>query len=1056
MNTSTYGSTTTSGTPVATTLHSTPGTTATTTQAPSTNGTWNNWGAWTSCGATCGTGYHTRYRTCLRTTPNDPICKGEYVQTSACSVATCPVYGVWTTWSGWAVCDVTCGSGTQQRTRVCQKASLSDLDCVGSSSQSQTCNTWNCPDCSQTCTTGSLNADCTACECTSNNVQGIVLNHANVPLSEASVAHARVPYKTLATTNETGGFTLDTTCDAVEIIITRTGYADVTAVVTGTTVSVQMSLIKYPAIIMNPKSRVRVQGENVTFCCEAFGTPAISSYEWMKDGVLLDDSKYPDGFNLTLNDVTSSDSGQYKCRANSPVGAIYSSSALLTVKQTQSEFCMDAYEEKKIHLPSDCVQDDGTTLYEVGGCAEKTCRGNSNEDGLCGASKKYCCIPSSDEERTVQCDGYTLQVLVVTGCSCGQCSSGDITIQGQVNGLNTGIPLRIGTVYVNGSSVARTTFSGLFSFTVPAGTIRVAITLEDIIFNTLLTTTKLITLGESTKGTVYQRITLLEAAPPITISSDVENTVSMGNDSGMPAVTELVIPPNAFVDASGNPYNGIVKASVNMFDPRNLSSISTAPGSFEFVDAEGETQNLQTFGVIVVDFKDESGNKLNVAGNVTIKMDAALVESADPADPSDVKLWGLDDVTGMWEEIGSMVVETTTRKKRQTLTNYLVGTTPISAFRAINLDYKYGFNLCFFKVSVVDANDIQIDNFNLQMIHMRYPGALYPSTSSEYVTAVQTVSANSFDLQSIWCRSDSWGYIRAYKGSDEYRPGDPDSSGLSATALSRLDYETINDPLGIKSKFLTSTDGPFYDDWGSAYYAPSTENHFRFHEGFAPFPDCTIPDGKPMDPAVAMRRSMMTKNDLGPTLWYPYTHEQYQNNYRVCMIKIVVNGSTDGLSFSVKSIAGVNSGIEDTILGVRQVAVEDGGACVEYKCSGVFPSFQNMINDITQPPTIINDETKIMITPSGRYCTVSWEGEIKSHSSNSGTSNIGGSSHEWLIPDTEEHGVYIYEQTLNYNSIDWTEFRKTTRNMCKEGVKSPGSANPTMNREGPAVIYTCI
>ncbi|XP_069102089.1 uncharacterized protein [Argopecten irradians] len=40
----------------------------TTTQAPN-NGTWNNWGAWTSCRATCGTGSHTRYRTYLRASP---------------------------------------------------------------------------------------------------------------------------------------------------------------------------------------------------------------------------------------------------------------------------------------------------------------------------------------------------------------------------------------------------------------------------------------------------------------------------------------------------------------------------------------------------------------------------------------------------------------------------------------------------------------------------------------------------------------------------------------------------------------------------------------------------------------------------------------------------------------------------------------------------------------------------------------------------------------------------------------------------------------------------
>ncbi|XP_069102675.1 cartilage intermediate layer protein 1-like isoform X2 [Argopecten irradians] len=232
----------------------------------------------------------------MTTTDESPLTTEVHTTPGIATTTQAPgIYGVWTTWFGWTDCDATCGGGTQLRTRVCQKTASTDLDCVGSASQTQICNTWHCPDCSQTCTTGSLNTDCTACECTSNTVHGIVRNHVNVPLSDASIAHAGVPYKTLARTNDTGGFTLNTTCDAVEIVITTTGYADATAVVKGTTILVQMSLIKYPAININPRPRVRIQGENVTFCCEAFGNPAISNYEWMKDGVLLDESKYPHG-----------------------------------------------------------------------------------------------------------------------------------------------------------------------------------------------------------------------------------------------------------------------------------------------------------------------------------------------------------------------------------------------------------------------------------------------------------------------------------------------------------------------------------------------------------------------------------------------------------------------------------------------------------------------------------------------------------------------------------------------------------------------------------------
>lgn len=687
-------------------------------------------------------------------------------------------------------------------------------------------------------------------------------------------------------------------------------------------------------------------------------------------------------------------------------------------------------------------------LYEVGGCAEKTCRGTSSENGLCGPSKTFCCLPSSQEERTVQCDDYTLQVLVTTGCSCGQCSSGDITIQGQVNGLNTGIALRIGTVYVNGSSVGRTTYTGLFSFTVPKGTRSVAITLEDTIFNTLLTITKLITLDESTQGRLYQKIALMEAAPPITISSDVENTISMGNNSDMPAVVEVVIPPDSFIDSSGNRYTGIVKASVNLFDPRDIRSISVAPGSFEFTDEEGMVQNLQTFGVIVMDLIDESGNKLNVAGNVTIKVDAGLVETENPAD---VKLWGLNDVTGLWEEVGAMVMDRATRKKRE-LRNFIVGSVSISAFTAINIDYKFGYYGCCFASSVVDRNGNMLEYFRLRIIYMKYPGALYPNTSTEYVTAVEEVWFRNNYPRIMWCRNDSWGYIQAYnRYGDFYTPGELDSSGLSPTARSSLEYETINDPIGIKSKFVASSNGPFFDNWSTCYM--QKENKFKFYE------NTTLTVGhtyiERIDPLVAWGVAITTGNDLGPKLWYPYTNTHEMKNYRICMMKIVVDGPTDGLNFSVKSIAGPNSGIENMILGVREVTVENGAACVEYKCSGEFPSFQNMIDDSTQTsPIILRDDTKVTITPKGRFCTVAWESDIKSHSSNS--DNIGNVNLEWLIPDKEDEGIYIYEQTYFYPEVDWESFLLSTTNMCKEGKTDPSSENPIMNTDNPAVKFTCI
>ena len=54
--------------------------------------------------------------------------------------------GQWGVWSAWGTCSVTCGGGTQSRTRVCDSPPPSGggANCVGSSSENGNCNTQIC------------------------------------------------------------------------------------------------------------------------------------------------------------------------------------------------------------------------------------------------------------------------------------------------------------------------------------------------------------------------------------------------------------------------------------------------------------------------------------------------------------------------------------------------------------------------------------------------------------------------------------------------------------------------------------------------------------------------------------------------------------------------------------------------------------------------------------------------------------------------------------------------------------------------------------------------
>jgi hypothetical protein len=55
--------------------------------------------------------------------------------------------GNWGSWTAFAACSVTCGGGTQMRTRNCDSPAPSNggIACAGLANESQTCNNATCP-----------------------------------------------------------------------------------------------------------------------------------------------------------------------------------------------------------------------------------------------------------------------------------------------------------------------------------------------------------------------------------------------------------------------------------------------------------------------------------------------------------------------------------------------------------------------------------------------------------------------------------------------------------------------------------------------------------------------------------------------------------------------------------------------------------------------------------------------------------------------------------------------------------------------------------------------
>ncbi|XP_053393892.1 SCO-spondin-like isoform X2 [Mercenaria mercenaria] len=109
------------------------------------DGVWKEWASWSACNVTCGGGTRWRSRDCEGPFYGGAECPGHNMSTEACNTHECPVDGVWTDWTGWEECSVTCGGGNQSRFRNCTGPFYGGANCTGAFDETRDCNTFECP-----------------------------------------------------------------------------------------------------------------------------------------------------------------------------------------------------------------------------------------------------------------------------------------------------------------------------------------------------------------------------------------------------------------------------------------------------------------------------------------------------------------------------------------------------------------------------------------------------------------------------------------------------------------------------------------------------------------------------------------------------------------------------------------------------------------------------------------------------------------------------------------------------------------------------------------------
>jgi hypothetical protein len=125
-------------------------------------------------------------------------------------------------------------------------------------------------------------------------------------------------------------------------------------------------------------------------------------------------------------------------------------------------------------------------------------------------------------------------------------------------------------------------------------------------------------------------------------------TLNLGNGSS------LSLPLNGVVvESSGAPYTGTVKVSMAWIDPTSKDLFRQMPGDLRGTDLNNNAVNMETYGMLGVELKGASGEKLQIAAGKKASLKFPLPPAIQGTAPATIALWSFNDTTGLWKQEGT-------------------------------------------------------------------------------------------------------------------------------------------------------------------------------------------------------------------------------------------------------------------------------------------------------------------------------------------------------------------------------------------------------------------